>query len=185
MDFPDAHWMRIYCVFKDKTLPDAEITKEEYEIIRNMSFRDDVRLHDRQGRILFDWKRWEIIRFTHMYPRDASKDEYMMNSQIYQREKAKRNEFWNENFKKMTQDQKDEVWSIIYARWGKTYKLGHTERWKRYFATMFPIIALELMGYKDKLSSQIGWVINTWAQNLEIPDMFGDINLFRNAMSKM
>lgn len=174
---------RIFCVFKDKSMSDLEISQDVYDRIHNAPFHEPVVTYDKKGRITFDGKRGEIVWFKHVYPTEKKVDEYTLNSQVYQSEKAKRDEFWKKHHEKMTQEQKDETWSIIYARWWTSYqagiKSGHWESWKAYFRSMFPIIALELAGYKDKISSTTGWVIAWWTSQFEIPEVYGNTELYR------
>ncbi len=86
----------------------------------------------------------------------------------------------------MSPAQRDEVWSIIIARWGKTYDLARKQSfgdaWKAYFRGMYQIIALELAGYKDGISSKEG-VLNSWEGKYEIPEMYKNAEMYRNFMN--
>lgn len=174
-------WAKIFAVMKDKS--QIQIKKERYEEIKSLGWHSVITLENDKGHILFEWRRSEIERFQHVYPEEKKEDTYMINSQVYKQEKAKRDAFWKWYHEKMTQEQKDETWSIIYSRWGKSYKLevdiGHGLSWKSYFRWMFPIISLELCGYRDKLSSE-NWIIAEWIPNMELPELYGDTDKFRN-----
>lgn len=61
-------------------------------------------------------KRREIREFRFVYPKDdGTPDEYKLYSIEYNKEKEKRDKFYKEL--KLSDDEKDTVWSIIMARW--------------------------------------------------------------------
>lgn len=43
---------------------------------------------------------------------------------------------------------------------------------------MFKIIALELKGYKDKISDKDG-IIQKWSKEFEIPEMYDNLPMYR------
>ncbi len=179
---PNSH--KIFCVFRDNKRWDIQVSEELYNQFREQWDNTMVTIQDKQWRILFEGKRREISEFRHEYPKtDDTPDEYKLYSAEYLVEKEKRNKFWKKHYAKMTQEQKDEVWSIIFARWWKTYKETKEENWwdswKAYFRGMFQIIALELAGYKDKISSK-DWIISTWVNNFEIPEMYWNTQVYRD-----
>ncbi len=47
---------------------------------------------------------------------------------------------------------------------------------------MFEIIALEKAGYKDKISSKDG-IINKWKKELEVPELFENVELYKQFIS--
>lgn len=105
-----------------------------------------------------------------------------LNSYTYGIVKKKRDEVWKTHYEKMTRDEKDEVWSIIYARWGKSYEAGKSlgigRAWQSYFKWMFQIIAFEVVGYKDLISST-EWIITKWSRDMEMPEVYGNVELYR------
>ncbi len=189
-DWKQKH-IAIHCVFREKDKEDIKIPDSIYESIKDAWDNANIELKDDKWRIQFYWKRREIREFRFTYPKDNSwiPDEYKIYSAEYKIEKEKRNKFWDEYSPKMTQDQKDSVWSIIMARWWNTYKEAkewqYGGAWKAYFKWMFKIIALELAWHKDKISSK-NWIIanwskdpETWLSGWEIPEMYDNLPMYR------
>lgn len=180
--FPTPIQHKIYCVFKDKDKTDIEIPEKTYNDVRSYADNDTMCIEDSKGRILFEGKRREIREFKHVYPKDTSgiPDEYKIYSAEYNIEKVKRDKFYKDL--KLTEDEKDTVWSIIMARWWNTYKDAkewqYGGAWKSYFKWMFKIIALEIKGYKDKISSK-EWIITKWTDEFEIPEMYDNLHMYR------
>lgn len=177
---PNSH--KIYCVFRDNQRADIQVSEELYNQFREQGDNTMVTIQDSKWRILFEGKRREIQEFKHIYPReDTTPDEYKLYSAEYLIEKEKRNKFYKSL--KLSQDETDIIRSIILARWGKSYKGAKSEEWglswKAYFKWMFEIIALEKQGYKDKISSK-EWIIKQWKTCLEIPEMFENLEVYRD-----
>lgn len=179
-DWKEKH-IAIHCVFREKDKEDIKITDKIYEEIKDAWDNHNIELKDDRGRIQFFWKRREIREFRFTYPKhDTTPDEYKIYSAEFKIEKEKRDKFYREL--KLTEDEKDTVWSIIMARWWKTYKGAkkwqYGGAWKAYFRGMFKIIALELKGYKDKISDKEG-IIQKWSKEFEIPEMYDNLPMYR------
>lgn len=179
-DWKQQH-LAIYCVFKERDKEDVKLTQATYEAVKDAWDNANIEITDEKWRVQFMWKRREIREFRFVYPKeDETPDEYKLYSIEYNKEKEKRDKFYKSL--KLTDDEKDTVWSIIMARWWKTYK-GAKEwqyggAWKAYFRGMFKIIALELKGYKDKISSK-EWIIQKWSNEFEIPEMYDNLPMYR------
>lgn len=176
-----AKHIAIHCVFKEKEKEDIKIKDETYEAIKEASDNANIELKDEKGRVQFFGKRREIREFRFTYQKeDSTPDEYKLYSIEYNKEKEKRDKFYKEL--KLTEDEKDTVWSIIMARWWKTYKDAkewqYGGAWRAYFRGMFKIIALELKWYKDKISSK-EWIIQKWSSEFEIPEMYDNLPMYR------
>ncbi len=184
--FPDPIVARIYCTFKERSMADLEIPQDTYEQIRGLHYHNPVMIQDKSGRILFDGKRWEITGFKHVYPEKKGIDTYTMNSHVYGLEKIRRDAFWAKHKPTMTKEMTEETWSIIYARWGKSYQAwcekGNRMAWKSFFRGMFQIVALELAGYRDKISAP-KWIVAIWIDNLEIPDVYWNLPLYNQLIN--
>ena len=178
--FPTPISHKIFCSFRDNQKADVEISEDTYNSIRELWPNALVTIESK-WKIQFEWNRREIQEFKHIYPNEDTKpDEYKLYSAEYLIEKEKRNKFYKSL--KLSKDETDIIRSIILARWGKSYKGAKWEEWwdswKAYFKWMFPIIALERNGYKDKISSK-EWIINKWKKELEIPEMFENLEVYR------
>ena len=179
-DWKQKH-LAIHCVFKDKDKEDIKLTQATYDAIKDAWDNANIEIIDEKWRIQFQGKRREIREFRFVYPKeDSTPDEYRIYSAEYNIEKEKRDKFYKGL--KLTDDEKDTVWSIIMARWWKTYKEArewqYSIAWRAYFKWMFKIIALELKGYKDKISSK-EWIIQKWTSELEIPEMYDNLSMYR------
>lgn len=157
-NFPFTDWKQkhiaIHCVFKDKDKEDIKLTDKTYDTIKDAWDNANIEIIDEKWRIQFQGKRREIREFRFVYPKeDSTPDEYKLYSIEYNKEKDKRDAFYKNL--KPTEEEQDIVWSMIFAKWGKTYLNDDTRRsaWKAYFRWMFKILMLELKGYKDKISS--------------------------------
>jgi len=179
-DWKQKH-LAIYCVFKERDKEDVKLTDATYEAIKDCWDNANIEITDEKGRIQFFGKRREIREFRFVYPKmDTTPDEYKIYSAEFKIEKDKRDKFYKEL--KLTDDEKDTVWSIIMARWWKTYKeakqSAYGSAWRSYFRWMFKIIALELKGHKDKISSK-EWIIQKWTSEFEIPEMYDNLPMYR------
>ena len=175
---------KIYASFKEKDKVDIEISEDIYHSLRALEDWKNAIIVDSGGRILFEGKRREIREFVHVYPKQKKDDEYMLSSYLFWIEKEKRDAKWAEYYPTISQDKKDEVWSVIYSRWGKTYSTSAYSAWyKAYFKGMFKVLSLELAWWKDWISSK-DWIIPTWIPHLEIPEMYGNVEMYRSQKSK-